>query len=389
MMLTFRRAILIALTGLGLFFFFFGPTRNMHPRELLRDQSLEQKLVKTKEETVAALTELQKSTVEKAKEHERRLEILDAERKLLEKELQQLRRLPADASLRSQLAFQFPYDSGAKFPAIVWQTWKHDLDDPNLDPHIQNTIRSWQEKNPGFVHEVVSDQTAHALIRHLYMNVPKVIEAYEAMPEPVLKADFFRYLILLARGGTYSDVDTVALQPIPNWIPSNVDPIRIGLIVGIEADPDREDWADWYARRLQFCQWTIQAKPGHPALRDIVTKVTEETLKRKKNGKLKPGSIDSRGTDIMEWTGPGAWSDSVFAYFNDNLKSGLHEKIDYRTFTGMTEPRPVSDVLVLPITSFSPGTGTMGSEAETHPLAFVKHNFEGSWKPEDERVVGN
>jgi mannosyltransferase OCH1-like enzyme len=44
----------------------------------------------------------------------------------------------------------------------------------------------------------------------------------------------------------------------------------IGLIVGIEADPDRDDWHDWYSRRLQFCQWTLVSKPGHPILREDI-----------------------------------------------------------------------------------------------------------------------
>lgn len=348
---------------------------------------MERKLLKTKEETESALKELQMSTNKKAEEHERKMEVLEAERKLLEKQLQQLRRLPDDATVRTQLAFQFPYDVTSKFPAYIWQTWKQDLDDPHFDAQLRHTVNSWSDKNAGFVHEVLSDHTAAALIRHLYMNVPQVIEAYESMPETILKADFFRYLILLARGGTYSDVDTEALQPIPNWIPASVDPMKLGLIVGIEADPDRPDWKDWYARRIQFCQWTIQAKPGHPVLREIVSKITETTLQKKKDGKLNlPGSKE-RGSDIMDWTGPGVWTDSVFEYFNNRVKSGLHQDVTWRDFTGLKEPKSMSDVLVLPITSFSPGIGQMGAENDNHPLAFVKHKFEGSWKPENERMI--
>ena len=57
---------------------------------------------------------------------------------------------------------------------------------------------------------------------------------------------------------------------------------RSGLVVGIEADPDRPDWADWYARRIQFCQWTIQLKRGHPMLRELIAKITDITLTRHK-----------------------------------------------------------------------------------------------------------
>lgn len=333
-----------------------------------------------------ALQEFQKATQRQAEKQDLKLQSLEQERKFLDKNLQQLRRLPANTPVRTQLAYQFPYDSNSKFPAYIWQTWKQSKEDPGFDSRFRDTVRSWADKNPGFVHEVMSDEIAHAIVQHLYMNVPKVVEAYQSMPENILRADFFRYLILLARGGTYSDVDTTALKPVPNWIPDKIDPNSIGLIVGIEADPDRQDWADWYARRIQFCQWTIQSKVGHPVLRNIVAKITDDTLKRKTSHTLQLPTTKDRGSQIMDWTGPGIWTDSVFGYFNDNLKSGLHFPVTWQNFTGLTEPYRVSDVMVLPITSFSPGVDTMGAQPETHPLAFVKHQFEGSWKPEDERM---
>lgn len=332
------------------------------------------------------LREMQRNAKDQAELQDKRLQAMEAERKLLDKQLQQLRRLPPDTPVRTQLAYQFPYDSTSKFPAYIWQTWKQSYDDPHFDNRFRFHVNSWDDRNPDFVHEVMSDDMAHAIIQHLYMNVPQVIEAFQAMPENILRADFFRYLILLARGGIYSDVDTEALKPVPNWIPSSVDPSDLGLIVGIEADPDRPDWAEWYARRIQFCQWTIQSKPGHPVLRDIVAKITDETLRRKRHGNLPLPNSKERGSQIMDWTGPGIWTDSVFEYFNDPVKSNLHYQTTWKNFTGLDHPEVVSDVLVLPITSFSPGTETMGSQSESHPLAFVKHHFEGSWKPSGERM---
>jgi len=120
---------------------------------------------------------------------------------------------------------------------------------------------------------------------------PEVVEAYKAMPIPVLKADFFRYLVLLARGGIYSDIDTRALKTTGAWLPEEYDRSQVGIIIGIEADPDRPDWADWYSRRIQFCQWTIQSKPGHPILRDIVASITEDALTMKQQRVLKLGKM--------------------------------------------------------------------------------------------------
>lgn len=278
--------------------------------------------------------------------------------------------------LRQQLAYQFPYDADSKFPAYIWQTWKVTPASGDFDESFRPYEASWTEKHPTFVHEVITDAVAVHLIRHLYANVPEVFEAYNALPVPVLKADFFRYLILLARGGIYSDIDTAALKPATDWVPSEVPRTSYGLVVGIEADPDRPDWHEWYSRRIQFCQWTIQSKPGHPVLRDIVAAITEETLKRVKEGTLTTSLMKS----IVEFTGPAIWTDTVFKFFNDPEYFDMTTSkgnITWEHFTGITQAKKVGDVVVLPITSFSPGVGQMGAGDDDDPMAFVKHNFEG------------
>ncbi|KAI9811570.1 MAG: membrane-bound alpha-1,6- mannosyltransferase Initiation-specific, partial [Thelocarpon impressellum] len=292
----------------------------------------------------------------------------------------------SDASLRGRLTYQFPYDVEGKFPGYIWQTWRFTPGSGEFDERFRAGEASWSEKHPGFVHEVITDEVAVHLLRHLYAAVPEVLEAYRALPLPVLKADFFRYLILLARGGIYSDIDTIALQSAPDWVPAKVERSSYGLVIGIEADPDRPDWAQWYSRRIQFCQWTIQAKPGHPVLREVVASITEETLRRKRAGLLH--DLDR---DIVELTGPALWTDKLFAFFNDPAHfdmAGSEGNVTFERFTGMTQAKKLGDVVILPITSFSPGIKTMGAGDEEDPMAFVKHDFEGTWKPESERHIG-
>ncbi|GMM37415.1 initiation-specific alpha-1,6-mannosyltransferase [Saccharomycopsis crataegensis] len=327
--------------------------------------------------------------------------------------------LPKDASLRQQLAFQFPYEPLKPMPKYIWQTWKTDIDDKTFPPSFKHYVTEWKTSNPQFTHKLLPDAACHELIRTLYQSVPDVINAYELMPHSILKADFFRYLILFARGGVYSDVDTFGLKGIGNW-PSfssnyeffqnhkNIEPKDVGIMIGIEADPDRPDWADWYARRIQFCQWTIQAKKGHPLLGNLITKITEITLDRDENSTIKLANGKDEGADIMNWTGPGIFTDEIFNYLNnisnhnpkiqiinDNVQekppqNGLADskldaienkkKINWKLFTGMEEMIAIDDVLILPITSFSPGVGQMGSKDVGNIMAFVKHMFKGSWK---------
>ena len=278
--------------------------------------------------------------------------------------------------LRKQLGYAFPYDPEGKFPAYIWQTWKHTPASGDFEEAFRPAEASWSELHPSFVHEVITDSVAVHLIRHFYASIPEVIEAYDSLPEPVMKADFFRYLILLARGGIYSDIDTTALKSAIEWVPSEVPRSSYGLVIGIEADPDREDWHDWYSRRIQFCQWTIQSKPGHPVLVDIVASITEETLRRKREGLLDKKHIKS----VVEFTGPAVWTDIIFKFFNNAEyfdMSTSKGNITWKDFTGITQAKKVGDVVVLPITCFSPGVGQMGAGEDDDPIAFVKHTFEG------------
>jgi alpha 1,6-mannosyltransferase len=150
-----------------------------------------------------------------------------------------------------------------------------------------------------------------------------------------------------------------------------------GLVVGIEADPNRPDWRDWYARRVQFCQWTIASKPGHPALVSIVAAITEETLIRAARNELDADHMKI----VMEFTGPGIWTDAIYDYFNDPDSLGYvvskAGNLTWEDLTGLTDRTKVADVVILPITSFSPDVGHMGSKSSGDPLAFVSHAFEG------------
>ncbi|ORY17272.1 initiation-specific alpha-1,6-mannosyltransferase [Clohesyomyces aquaticus] len=383
-MLTFRKALVIALAVLSFIFIFRSHHTSSQPAPIRNANDLPKpaSLMKTKESQSAAKPEATQAANPDKTNAKWKDPAPSVKKPKTQIPMDELRKQP----LRQQLEYQFPYDVESKFPAYIWQTWKYTPSQGEFDEIFREAEASWTIHHPSFVHEVITDQVAVHLIRHLYASVPEVLEAYHTLPLPVLKADFFRYLILLARGGIYSDIDTAALKSAADWIPADVPSKSYGMVIGIEADPDREDWHEWYSRRIQFCQWTIQSKPGHPVLVDVVANITQETLKRKAEGRL---SKDHEG--IIEFTGPGLWTDSIFSFFNNpdyfDLSSGKGN-ITWQQFTGMKSPKKVGDVIILPITSFSPGIKTMNAGDENDPMAFVKHNFEGTWKPEKLRHIG-
>lgn len=385
----------------------------------------------------------------------------------------QLNRLPTNAPVRAQLAFNFPYDSKSAIPKSIFQTWKVPNNHIKFPAEFRGPYLSWENKNSDYSHMLIPDNMLDEWVHTEFSNVPLVIEAWDSMPKIILKADFFRYLVIFSRGGVYSDMDTFCLKNIDSWAVFNEKYMsdkdiyipgskmkfggdnrldeeeeqlylrgedddekalfdrsdKIGMVLAIEADPDRSDWAEWYARRIQFVQWTVMAKRGHPLLRELIARIVEETLRKKELGTLKKVEGKDAGGDVMNWTGPGIYTDTAFDYMNNlfyeeskksnsqnyagtgygvgslsyNLgkkwklkqreltKDGLPlftnlEEINWLSFTGLQRPAVVDDIMILPITSFSPGVGQMGSKTERDQLAFVKHLFEGSWKPESERM---
>lgn len=119
---------------------------------------------------------------------------------------------------------------------------------------------------------------------------------------------------------------------------------------------------------------------------EVVARLTEKTLEMKATKSLETNGLKS----IVEWTGPAMWTDAIFDYLNSNPTQAFEPartaNVSWRNLTGMTEARRLSDVVILPITGFSPGQGHMGSQPFDDPHAMVKHDFEGSWKPESERM---
>lgn len=336
---------------------------------------------KSQDEFVAKIESL---NMKLAKEQDRRLTRLEKVQNQLLEEIKMLKSPPQHASIRDKLVFVYPYDPSVKFPAYIWQAWKYGLNDDRFEGKYRNGETQWTGKNPGFVHELFNDDTAHTIIKYLYHQIPEIEETYKMLPEVILKMDFFRYLILFAKGGVYADIDTYPLQSIPNWIPDNVSPDELGMIFSIETDSKSPNWKDEVHRRLQFGQFIIQSKPGHPILREIISKIVESTKRRLQSGdedafKLE-GTPQKKSLKISKWTGAGVWTDTVFQYLNDYIQSSLFQQITWKDFIDLENPKLVSDILVLPIKSFASDADNDRDGQISDPLAFAKHYASNIWK---------
>ncbi|KAI5963035.1 och1 [Candida pseudojiufengensis] len=329
-------------------------------------------------------------------QQEIKLKQLEEQNKLILKELKDLKVPISSSTIREKLTFAYSYNPESKFPAYIWQTWKHGLNDERFDEKFRQGETQWALKNPGFVHEIFNDDTAHTMIKYLYKQIPEVIETYEILPEVILKMDFFKYLILFAKGGVYADIDTYPIQPIPNWTPENVSPLDIGMTIAVEIDSNSPNWRQDSIRRLQFGQFVIQAKPGHPILREIIAEIIEFTRLKKlesmsnnnnnnNDGILRlTGNTNQKSKQISQWTGSSIWTDVILKYFNDYILSSVFNKVTWKDFHDLKTPKLVSDILVLPINSFASDIdiekdgGNEGKKIDH--LAFVKHYSAKIWK---------
>lgn len=99
---------------------------------------------------------------------------------------------------------------------------------------------------------------------------------------------------------------------------------------------------------------------------------------------------------VLEWTGPGIFTDAVFRYVDSQtwdprvlppgclLKTsplsylGARYNVTWPALKGLERPLRVGDVIILPRTGFSPGVN--GANGMDDPQAMVLHKFAGSWK---------
>lgn len=167
------------------------------------------------------------------------------------------------------------------FPKIIWQTYK----DGNVPQPAAHCIRSWQELNPGWTHNFLDDEGIDNFIRENFSQ--REFDAFQSLPLSVMKADFWRYAVLLKHGGIYADIDTMCRMPIDTWPGQDK-----GMLVSV-------------AYQRHICQWTIASNVGHPVMRGAVDLMVERI---------------SHGIDMVYehfvhyYTGPMLFTDAIRTY---------------------------------------------------------------------------
>lgn len=271
-------------------------------------------------------------------------------------------------------------ENSLSIPPKIWQILlppKPSEADAVIKPEQLQDSPSWLAMNRDYKYTLVGHKGGRQFVENNFHDDEKILEAFDNIPNVGMKSDLLRYLLLGVEGGVYTDTDTVALKPIDRWIPDEFKN-KVGLIVGIEFDRrDGGPWAD-ISHWVQFCQWTIAAAPGHAVFHTMVDRILYSLQLLSEEHKVPVNEVKPTSFEVMNSTGPAAWTDVVFEHLQKHDPS-LKTTQD---ISFMTEPKLYGDILVLPIDGFGMGQGHSNSTNDgTIPeAALVKHLFRGSWR---------
>ncbi|EIW73490.1 hypothetical protein TREMEDRAFT_16005, partial [Tremella mesenterica DSM 1558] len=265
---------------------------------------------------------------------------------------------------------------------------------------IPSQFKTWIDQNPGWLSMYVSDDEIERWLQRTFTRGENVVEEILSLKDDlgVVKADLFRYLVLLLNGGVYTDTDTACIKPIEEWTREYdiavVDPLvaalptlarlaqpkveehededmdedeEPALVIALENDVlyDGGDWRQQtFARGLQIVQWTLLAKPNHPVMLDVLGRGLRKARKSRLEG------ISQRSENILDWTGPGVFTDAVLRYLL--VRYGVLPQ----QISGITRPLRIGDVVIMPLHSFRADA----SEGDQGPFRVVWHGFFGRWK---------
>ncbi|OWB76692.1 hypothetical protein B5S32_g847 [[Candida] boidinii] len=273
-----------------------------------------------------------------------------------------------------------------------------DIDDiPNL---LQRN--SWVSNNPTYNYKMYTSYKQYKLeIKQNFAEIlPEVMTTFNLLPKVILKSDFGRYLLIFLYGGVYGDIDTYCHKPIDEWFGSDIDS-GVGFVTGIESDNNIENWKDYYPRRVQFIQWSFKSRKHHPLLALLIANIVKLTFQAKLDNKLSAWTpeftrVDKcRSIEIMDWTGPGIFTDTVYEYATLQAKQNpikfteideiyydlvgpkkpSPESVDWRIYTGLSAPVVIGDLAVYPIDGFR---APLDCEGKTY--CYVTHYYSGTWK---------
>lgn len=174
-------------------------------------------------------------------------------------------------------------------PKTIWQTYKDPYD--ILLQYQKDATKTWKDLNPEYEWHYMDDSQAKEFIYSEYGQ--EWLDIFNSCPVGVMRGDLWRYLIIYAFGGIYTDLDTLCLSPIDNWLLNDKE-----FIVCPETSE-------------HFCQWTFAAAAGSPILKSVLCEIKEAFN----------NPIYGQPHFVHNMTGPAIWTKGISKALNLNVSN--------------------------------------------------------------------
>jgi hypothetical protein len=206
--------------------------------------------------------------------------------------------------LGSPKTFTYPTD----FPKCIWQN------------SILKDKAKWEVSsetrinlNPDWIYHYLDDSSATSFVHNHFTHRPSIIRFFDALTDPILRADLLRYLVLLPKA-----VCTVTLTPRP-WHPS---------LLGSQLISRTES--------MRSLESNMTTRPAHgpsdpfPSTVDADGKAWRSTVRTTRGSSNQQpricGQVGPRGVleagigdEVLAATGPGLMSDTVLEVIRDQI----------------------------------------------------------------------
>lgn len=277
--------------------------------------------------------------------------------------------LPNPPKILSSSSSSPPLDA---IPPNIWQVFFNHSPFPGLGESVQ----SWVTQNQDHSYMLIGKEGAEKFVTDHYSQRPEIAHTFLELKYPIFRADLLRYMLLEAKGGVYSDIDTTAVKPIREWIPQQFTS-KTRAVVGIEYDQlDDPGPSHGFTERISFCQWTLASSKGHPMMTRIVNEVVNNLRGMARENGTTIAALKAKDKEVGDVTGPAIWTRVVM----ESLSLASGNPVTYKNITGLKEPRLFGDILILPIDGFGSGQPHSGSSQKDDGSALVQHHFGMFWR---------
>lgn len=330
-----------------------------------------------------------------------------------------------------RLLYNFPFNQEEEVELNIYQLWKTVDSNPDtegsLPEECKPLVQRWKDANPDHEHTLLSIEDAEDAVADLLRpTVPEVVDALRMLPNPRLKFEFLKYILLYLHGGVYADVDTINVKPIKYWYKLSMLSTKVWL--GIDSDLNDPSWSDHYVRRLSFNNNIMRSKAHHPLFARLIARITfiiftQKSLIESIDWNAEYSNFDASGAPLVQFTGTSILTDTAFEYMNNledyafftSLKNKNYgkenavltkqtfgpevdksQRFSYKKFTLLSCPVQVCDIAILPKISF---TGHDSAEVdyfddENEKRGYEKYYYGRSkditdWSPKRLRLDSN